>query len=225
MARFKFLRSFFLPVGLAKKLIVLAKEGARDIHNQVRYKGSEIDAGCCINENTVIAPHTHILNNCIINNSQIASYSYIGKNCLVQNTNIGKFCSIANDVFIGLGKHPTDLTSTSTLFYRKNNTLRLQLVEEDNDFKEYARISIGHDVWIGARAIILDGITVGNGAIIAANSVVTKDVPPYSIVGGIPAKIIKYRFHEAKIEKLQQLEWWDWSFEEIKLKINELNKI
>lgn len=212
-----------MPFGLLFKLWCLAKEGSRDVHNYLRFKDAQIDAGCCINEKTVIEPHTHVLNNCIINFSKIGSYSYIGRYCIIQNTTIGKYCSIANDVFIGLGKHPTDLISTSPLFYRKQNTLNLQLVEKDSAFEEYANISIGNDVWIGTRAIIMDGLIIGTGAIIAANSVVTKDVPPYAIVAGVPAKIIKYRFQEDKIEELLNSEWWNWSLKDIKLKINAPN--
>jgi acetyltransferase-like isoleucine patch superfamily enzyme len=217
------LRLLLIPFGLVIKLIKISNIGARDLQNKFRFKGANIDGGCCINESSIIAPNTHLLSNCIINNSQISSYTYIGKNCIVQNSNIGKFCSIANDVFIGLGKHPTNLISTSTLFYKTQNTLNLQLVEKDHEFKEYENISIGHDVWIGARAIILDGITIGNGSIIAANSVVTKNVPAYAIVAGVPAKILKYRFQQNKIDELQKLEWWNWSLAEIKLKIKELN--
>lgn len=216
-------RMISLPFGFIIKLWDLAKEGSRDLQNKSRFKGAKIDSGCCINEHSKIEPYTHVLNNCIINNSTIKSYTYIGKNCLIQNTDIGKFCSIANDVYIGLGKHPTNLISTSTLFYRTVNTLNLQIVEDDIDFEEYAQINIGHDVWIGACAILMDGITVNNGAIIAANSVVTKDVPPYAIVGGVPAKVIKYRFPDNKIGELQNSAWWNWSLEEIKRKIKESN--
>ena len=105
------------------------------------------------------------------------------------------------------------------------NALGLQLVDKDVYFEEYAKISIGHDVWIGARAIILDGVNVGHGAIIAANSVVTKDVSPYAIVAGVPAKMIKYRFSEDKIEQLLTSSWWNWSLEDIKLKLKESNKL
>lgn len=223
MKIFAVIRVLGMPFGLIFKLWCLAKEGSRDINNHLRFKGAQIDAGCCINEKTEIEPNTHVLNNCIINFSKIGSYSYIGRYCIIQNTTIGKYCSIANDVFIGLGKHPTDLISTSPLFYRKRNTLKLQLVEKDFDFEEYANISIGNDVWIGTRAIIMDGLKIGTGAIIAANSVVTKDVPPYAIVAGVPAKIIKYRFQENKIDELLTSEWWNWSLKEIKLKINEPN--
>ena len=217
------IRILLLPFGFFFKIWSLSKEGSRDIHNQIRFKGAKIDAGCCINANSEIAPKTHLLQNCIINNSQIASYSYIGKNCIVQNTTMGNYCSIADDVLIGLGKHPTYLISSSPLFFRKKNTLGMQLVDKDVDFKEYANITIGHDVWIGARAIILDGINVGHGAIIAANAVVTKDVSPYAIVAGVPAKMIKYRFTEDKIEQLLKSAWWNWSYEEIKLRIKDLN--
>ena len=84
-------------------------------------------------------------------------------------------------------------------------------------------LPVGHDVWIGSRAIVLDGIVVGNGAVIAANALVTKDVPPYAIVAGIPAKIIKYRFKQDKIDKLIDSKWWELSLNEIKQKINNLN--
>ena len=225
MINYKILRILFLPIGLATKLMNLANEGARDIHNRVRFKDSLIENGCTINKNSEIAPNTHIYNNCIVNNSKIASYSYIGKNCLIQNTHIGKFCSISNDVLIGLGKHPLENFSTSPLFYRINNALKIKLVNANSDFQEYQPIDIGNDVWIGTRAIILDGVTVGHGSIIAANSVVTKDIPPYSVVGGVPAKIIKYRFQGAKIEKLQKLQWWNLPLKEVKLKIKELNNL
>ena len=217
------IRMLLLPLGLFTKLKDLSKEGARDIHNQFRFKKAKIDSGCCINDKSKIAFNTHVLGNCIINNSELDSYSYLGKNCIIQNASIGKFCSIASDVLIGLGKHPMELTSTSTLFYRTKNTLGLRLIEKDYDFQEYKNIEIGNDVWIGTRAILMDGIKVGHGAIIAASSVVTKDVPPYAIVAGVPAKVIKYRFSEDKIEKLLITKWWNWSFDEIKLRLTEFN--
>ena len=140
----------------------------------------------------------------------------MGKNCLVQNTSIGKFCSIANDVLIGLGNHPLDLLSTSPLFYRRNNPLKISFLTKEFEIIEYKPISIANDVWIGTRSIIMDGVSIGNGAVIAANSVVTKDVPPFAIVGGIPAKIIKYRFPENKIEEMLAQKWWIWDLDKIK---------
>lgn len=216
-------RIILLPFGLLIKLFDLAKDGARDIHNRFRFKDANIDANCCINEFSEIDPNARLFKNCIIINSKISSFSYVSENCLIQNATIGKYCSIANDVLIGLGKHPLDNFSTSPLFYRVKNSLKFQLVTTNSDFIEYEPITIGNDVWIGTRAIILDGVSVGDGAVIAANSVVTKNVPPYAIVGGVPAKIIKYRFSEEKMEKLMQSEWWKWDIHTISKQMNELN--
>lgn len=219
----KLIRILLTPFGLIKKIIELANEGARDIENKSRFKNTIIDGGCCFDANTRIAPYTHILENCIINNSQIASYTYIGKNCLIQNTEIGKFCSIANEALIGLGNHPLNYFTTSPLFYRKNNTFKIQVIDYDLDFEEYKQIKIGNDVWIGARSIILGGIKIGTGAIIAANSVVTKDVPEFAIVGGTPAKLIKYRYSEEEIKNLINLDWWNWNLHEINRKFQKSN--
>lgn len=213
----KIKRIFLLPLGFIKKSFDMANAGARDIENKIRFKKAIIDKGCSFDQKTIIHPNVHVLENCIVNNSEINSYSYLGRNCLVQNTTIGKFCSIANDVLIGLGNHPLDQFSTSPLFYKKSNTFSVSLIKKDFDFAEYEPIFIGDDVWIGAKAVILDGVNIGCGAIVASNSVVTKDVPPYAIVGGVPAKIIKYRFSEVKIEEMLGLKWWMWDLEKIKI--------
>lgn len=144
----------------------------------------------------------------IVLNSIIDSYSYISYNCTINNCEIGKFCSIAKGVKIGLGKHPVNFISTSPIFYSPKNPLR-KIFSKTAKFQENEHVKIGNDVWIGANVIILDGITVGNGAIIGANSVVNKDVPPFSIVGGVPAKLIKKRFEENIIELLENSNWWD----------------
>jgi acetyltransferase-like isoleucine patch superfamily enzyme len=211
----KIIRILFMPFGFIKKAVELANDGARDIENKIRFKKAIIEKGCSFDSKSIIHPHVHLLENCIINNSEIHSYTYLGKNCLVQNTSIGKFCSIANDVLIGLGNHPLDLLSTSPLFYRINNPLHISLMKTDRDIVEYKPISIGNDVWIGTRSIIMDGVSIGHGAVIAANSAVTKDVPPYAVVGGVPAKIIKYRFPAEKIASIIKSKWWDLSIEKI----------
>ena len=217
-------RITIFPIGIIKKIFELAKEGTRDIQNKYRFSNATVDYGCCINQQSKIAPHVHLLSNVIVNFSEIGSYTYVGKNCLIQNTKIGRFCSIANDVLIGLGQHPIHFFSTSPLFYRTNNPLNIKLIDKNIDFTEYLPIEIGHDVWIGTRAIVLDGVKIGHGAVIAANSVVTKDVAPYAIVGGVPAKIIKYRFSTEKIEYLLQSQWWNWEVSLIKQKTDELNE-
>lgn len=220
----KISRILLLPLGLLKALMEMANQGARDLENRKRFKGAKIERQVSINKDSIIQKNVHILSSCIMNNTTIQSYSYIGRNSLIQNAEVGKFCSIANDVFIGLGSHPIEYFSTSPLFYKKENTLNIQLVEKDLQFEEYKKIIIGNDVWIGARAIILDGVKIGNGAIIASNSVVSKDVPSYAIVGGVPAKLLKYRFELEKRSMLEASQWWKWDIEEIKEKITELNR-
>lgn len=213
-------RILLLPFGLTKKLLELSNVGARDLENKLRFRNSIIDKSCKFNKNVIIHPKVHILENTTINNSEIKSYTYLGKNCNVQNATIGKFCSIANDVLIGLGNHPLDLFSTSPLFYRKKNTFKINLINDDLHFQEYSPILIGNDVWIGSRCIILDGVIIGDGCVIAANSIVTKDVAPYSIIGGVPAKLIRYRFSDNKIDQLQNAQWWDMDLSSIKKRFN-----
>jgi chloramphenicol O-acetyltransferase type B len=219
------LRILLLPFGLLLKLIELAVVGSRDLYNKFRFRGSIIDRNCCIDPTTEIEENCHILENCLVWDSTIMRFSYVGRNSMIQHAKIGSFCSIANDVYVGLGTHPLNLFSTSPLFYRVVNTFKFRLIENDYDFAEYKPIEIGHDVWIGARAMVMDGVKVGDGAIIAANAVVTKDVPPFAVVAGIPAKIIRYRYSPEKIEKLLGNRWWLWPLSEIKQRMTYLNDL
>ncbi len=143
----------------------------------------------------------------------IGKYTYVGRNTLIQHTVIGSFCSISEECNIGMPSHPSTFVSTSPVFLEGNN----YLYENFASFKynDCPITHIGNDVWIGTRALIKAGISVGNGAIIAAGAVVTKDVPPYAIVGGVPARIIRFRFDQEEIEKLEDLRWWDWQNEKI----------
>ncbi len=133
--------------------------------------------------------------------SEIGGYTYVGRNCNITRTPIGRYCSIANNVSIGQGEHYVDRISTSSLFYV-------------NAYDELTRktCEIGNDVWIGVDAIILRGVTVGDGAVIGANSVVTKDVPPFAIVVGSPARLVRYRFDENLRQVIQQSCWWRFDF-------------
>ncbi|GAA6169278.1 Vat family streptogramin A O-acetyltransferase [Sessilibacter corallicola] len=135
---------------------------------------------------------------------------------------IGKFCAIATNVkFIMNGaNHQTNGVSTYPFYIFGNGWEKAMPKEGDLPYK--GDTVIGNDVWIGYEATIMPGVKIGNGAIIATKSVVTKDVPDYAIVGGNPAEIIKYRFDEATIEKLLKMAWWDWSVEEISERLGEI---
>lgn len=142
-----------------------------------------------------------------VHGSKIGRHTYV-VNARIVRAQIGAFCSIGPEVNIGgLGNHPTKWLSTHPAFY---STLRQsgKTFATSDLFDELKCNKIGNDVWIGARALILDGVSIGDGAIVAAGAVVTKDVPPYAIVGGVPAKIIRYRFSEDVIESLLKWQWW-----------------
>lgn len=155
---------------------------------------------------------------CVLHSVSIDKYSYIGFNSHIKNCKIGKFCSISSDVKIGLGNHPTQMVSTSPIFYSNDNPFSMKWVSS-NSFEEYEQVNIGNDVWIGTNVVIMGGINIGDGSIIGAGSIVTKDVAPYSVVVGAPAKVIKKRFKEDEIEILLKMRWWEWDDELLKNKI------
>ena len=139
--------------------------------------------------------------------STIGDYSYVGPNCRIIYCNIGKFCSIAGDCAIGMGTHSLNHISTASIFTAPVNGTRIKWTDKQN-FEEYKTINIGNDVWIGQRVLVMGGVSIGNGAVIGAGAVVTKDVPPYAVVGGVPAKVLKYRFSPDAIDALEKSEWW-----------------
>lgn len=147
----------------------------------------------------------------------IGAFTYFQTGSLESCRSIGRYCSIAGNLRVGDIEHPTDWLGTSPFQY---NASRFGWHESANDYlpladrKESFRkgpVVIGNDVWIGARATILGGVTISDGAIVAGGSVVTKDVEPYAIVGGVPAKPIRKRFDDATIKRLLDLRWWDYS--------------
>lgn len=168
--------------------------------------------------NSKIGFKTKIGKQSFLINTTLGEYSYLAGFNSIMNATIRMFCSIGENVKIGLGKHPTSIfISTSPVFYSPVG----QCGESFSDqyyFDETGIDNIGNDVWIDANSVILDNVNIGNGAIVAAGSVVTKDVEPYAIVGGIPAKVIRYRFSTETITFINKSEWWN--FDETILRSN-----
>ncbi|WP_139891443.1 CatB-related O-acetyltransferase [Bacillus sp. D386] len=165
---------------------------------------------------------TKVGKNCAINlytsisKTTIGDYTYFSANCSIMHANIGSFCSIGPDSKIGLGSHPTDFISTSPIFYSTSKVVNnINWVDRDYHV-EFKKVNIRDNVWLGANVFIMNDIEIGEGAICAAGSVITKDVPPYSIVGGIPAKVLKYRFDANTIEQLLELRLYQRSEEWLK---------
>lgn len=174
----------------------------------------KIVRGCCVID-SIVDKTAHIDSATEFHYSELGRYSYVGYDSQVFNTKIGAFCSIGDFFLCGGGHHPTSWLSTSSAFYFGENVGNKTKLAEFR-IPPTKRTIIGNDVWIGLRVTVIAGVNIGDGAIIGAGAVVTHDVPPYAIVGGVPAKVIKYRFSEEVREKLMESEWWNLSDEVIK---------
>lgn len=150
----------------------------------------------------VVLGNNFINDDCRLLDVTIGRHTYFSPQSIVVNSTIGNYCSIGPGVKIGLGVHPLVRMSTSPFLY--NDTIFSKKRAEDFD-----PVIIGHDVWIGANALLLGGIKVGNGAIIGAGSVVTRDIPRFAIVVGVPAKVVRYRFDENMQNAISESSWWD----------------
>jgi acetyltransferase-like isoleucine patch superfamily enzyme len=180
-----------------------------EIHKDSKVYGSRLDG------NIKVAAGCNISRVELYGNIQIGRYSSLnGPNTDIVaeggNVIIGQFCSIARNVSIQLSNHRIDVVSSYPI--QKN------IFKESgkSDFTSKGNVVIGNDVWIGSHSVILSGTKIHHGAVVAANSVVTGDIPPYAIVAGSPAKVIRYRFSEKVINRLLEEKWWDWELEKIK---------
>ena len=166
-------------------------------------------------ENVTVSDFVRLCGKTVLTNVNVGRCTYFA-GASAGNADIGSFCSIGPGAKIGgLGKHPVDMISTHPIFYSTKMQSGITFSDKDY-FDEQPKTTVGHDVWVGANAIILDGVNIGNGAIVAAGAVVVKDVPAFSIVGGVPAKIIRYRFSDEDISKINETNWWNLTLSEIK---------
>ena len=166
--------------------------------------------------NSTVSKKSRVCSGSHINSSRIERYSYVGHDCFMLKTSVGSFCSIADNCRLGGAAHPLDRVSTSPVFHAGKNVMKKNFAEFEAP--NTPSVTIGADVWIGANAVVLSGVSIGVGAVIGAGSVVTKDVAPYEIWAGNPAKKIRDRFDDGLKQKLLATEWWNWSDEEIAAK-------
>lgn len=154
-------------------------------------------------------PNVTLFDHAVVLSSQVGRHTYIGSHSVVAYATLGRFCCIGPGVRIGPGRHPSSqFVSSHPIFYSTERHTGVSFVDRAR-FEEHVTTTIGHDVWIGANAVVADGVTVGHGAIIGAGAVVTHDVAPYAIVGGVPAAQIRMRFSDADIAFLLAFAWWD----------------
>lgn len=168
---------------------------------------------------------TSIGANCYLYRSSIGDFTYLTSSVTMMNTTIGKFCSIAQGVCIGLGDHPSStFVSSHPTFFSPHRQCGRTFAKEPY-YPEMGVNTIGNDVWIGVNAIIMNNVNIGNGAIIGAGAVVTKDVPDYAIVVGSPARLLRYRFNEKQIARLLEIKWWDRDYKWIEANFTKFHNI
>lgn len=195
------------------------------MHNPLKADGPVIADGCLIVDSHFGA-YTWINSGGRIQYSSFGDYSYCDRNCDVSNATIGKFANIASGVRIGATDHPMDRASLHHFMYRSADYW--PDAEHDEAFFEHRksrRAYIGHDTWIGHNAQIKPEVTVGHGAVIASGAVVTKDVPPYQIVAGLPAEPLRPRFPSEIVERLLELAWWDWDHATLRTRLSDFRAL
>jgi phosphonate metabolism protein (transferase hexapeptide repeat family) len=163
-----------------------------------------------------------VLERTAIEYATLGDYSYVGRDSLIADAEIGRFCAIAAAVRIGAPNHPMERPSQHRFTYvPEYYDARGRRDAAFFAARREARVTIGHDVWIGHGVTVLPGVRVGDGAVLAAGAVVSRDVEPYTVVGGVPARQIRERFSRSIAARLQRIAWWDWPFERLLDQIEE----
>ncbi|WP_166417069.1 LbetaH domain-containing protein [Cochlodiniinecator piscidefendens] len=192
---------------------------------KLRANAPYLHADCAITESH-LGRYVEIGQGSRITHSTLDDYSYCDRYSDIANTSVGKFSNIASFTRIGPTDHPMDKASLHHFLYRSEDYF--ENVENDQAFFEHRksrRATIGHDTWIGHAAIVRPEVTIGHGAIVASNAVVTKDVAPYTIVAGIPAKPIRARFSHTITERLISFAWWDWPHDVLRIRLGDFRTL
>ena len=180
----------------------------------------------CVVHNCEFGQFVELGDHCLAADSYVGSYTYLFGGNDIYNCSIGKFNSIATGVRINPVQHPMRERAAAHHFtYR---AAHYGLGEDDASliaWRKNLTVTTGHDVWIGHNAIIMGGVRLGNGAVVAAGAVVTHDVAPYEIVAGVPARHIGWRYDEATIAAMEEIAWWDWDHETLKARLKDFNDV
>ncbi|PJF48373.1 MAG: acetyltransferase [Candidatus Thermofonsia Clade 3 bacterium] len=207
------------------------------LHTVDRFPSDRIHTRKHLCERPTIHPSSFVLDsrlgswtdigpNCSIIESVFDDYSYAADNVSIIYAQIGKFCSIASHVRINPGNHPMDRVTQHHCTYRR---VEYGFAETDDeaffDWRRAHRWVVGHDVWIGHAAVVMPGVSIGIGAVVGAGAVVTKDVGPYEVVVGVPARRIRKRFDDAVIERLMRIAWWDWDRPTLEARFDDLRDV
>ncbi len=199
-----------LPAHLRKKRL-----GARPlVHETSVVRDSRFGKFCKVGARTTVIEST------------FGDYSYAVNDCEIVYSEIGKFVSIGALVGLNPANHPMERAAQAHFTYRSWQYFE-DISDEEEEFEKRRaqRVTVGHDVWIGRAAIVLPGRSIGNGAIVGAGAIVTKDVAPYTLVAGNPAKVVRRRFSEAVAERLDALAWWDWSHAQLRKAVPDLRAL
>lgn len=190
------------------------RDGTPRIHATALVRESTIGAWCEIQERVSLF------------DVQVGDYTHIERNSDAIHAGIGKFCSIAANVAVNALQHPMERISQHKMTYRPNEYfVDAKLDKIFRDARRQDRVRVGHDVWIGRSAVLCSGVRVGDGAVIGAGAVVTHDVAPYAIVGGVPARFIRWRVPPELGHRIQALAWWDWSHDRLATSIDDMRTL